>query len=59
VAFTPVDEHVEVKLSLEYEIKQSSFFTPLIDLLFIRRAMAASLRATLARFAAESAERAR
>jgi polyketide cyclase/dehydrase/lipid transport protein len=59
VAFTPVDEHVEVRLSLEYEIKQSSFFTPLIDLLFIRRAMAASLRATLARFAAESSERVR
>jgi hypothetical protein len=59
VAFTPVDEHVEVRLSLEYEIKQSSFFTPLIDVLFIRRAMAASLRATLARFAVESAERVR
>jgi hypothetical protein len=59
VVFRPADEHVEVKLSLEYEIKQSSFFTPLIDLLFIRRAMAASLRATLARFAAESAERSR
>jgi hypothetical protein len=59
VAFTPADEHVEVKLSLEYEIKKSSFFTPLIDLLFIRRAMAASLQATLGRFGAELSERAR
>ncbi len=59
VAFTPADEHVEVKLSLEYEIKQSSFFTPLVDVLFIRRAMAASLGATLARFAAEASERVR
>jgi uncharacterized membrane protein len=53
VAFTPADDEVEVKLSLEYEIKKSSFFTPLVDLLFIRRAMAASLQATLARFGAE------
>jgi hypothetical protein len=59
VAFTPADEHVEVKLSLEYEIKKSSFFTPLIDRLFIRRAMAASLQATLGRFGAELSERAR
>ncbi|MGI8863351.1 MAG: SRPBCC family protein [Solirubrobacteraceae bacterium] len=59
VAFTPADEHVEVKLSLEYEIKKSSFFTPLIDLLFIRRAMTASLHATLERFRGELSERAR
>jgi hypothetical protein len=59
VSFTPDDEHVEVKLSLEYEIKQSSFFTPLIDLLFIRRAMAASLNATLGRFGGQLSERAR
>jgi hypothetical protein len=59
VTFTPEDEHVAVKLSLEYEIKNSSFFTPLVDLLFIRRAMAASLNATLGRFRAELAEPAR
>jgi len=58
VAFTQADEHVEVELSLEYEIKKSSFFTPLIDLLFIRRAMVASLQATLGRFRAELSERA-
>jgi hypothetical protein len=55
VAFTPVDEEVEVALSLEYEIKNRSIFTPLIDMLFIRRAMATSLRTTLARFGAELA----
>ena len=55
VAFTPVDGSVEIELSLEYEIKQRSLFTPLIDLLFIRRAMTVSLGATLARFGAELA----
>jgi uncharacterized membrane protein len=59
VTFTPADDEVEVKLSLEYEIKKSSFFTPLIDLLFIRRVMAASLQATLGRFGAELSERTR
>lgn len=53
VTFTPVDEGVEVALSLEYELKARSFISPLIDALFIRRAMAASLRSTLARFGAE------
>jgi hypothetical protein len=55
VAFTPADERVEVMLSLEYELKNRSLFTPLIDLLFIRRAMATSLGATVARFGAELA----
>jgi hypothetical protein len=59
VVFTPGDDEVEVTLSLEYEIKKSSFFTPLIDLLFIRRAMGASLQATLGRFGAELSERRR
>lgn len=55
VAFMPADEDVEVALSLEYEIKNRSVFTPLVDLLFIRRAMARSLSTTLARFGAELA----
>jgi hypothetical protein len=42
-------------LSLEYQIKRSSLVTPLIDLLFIRRAMTVSLGATLARLGAELA----
>jgi uncharacterized membrane protein len=53
VTFTPVDGSVEVALSLDYEIKRRSIVTPLIDALFIRRAMSASLRATLTRFGAE------
>ena len=55
VAFTPAGEEVEVALSLEYEIKNRSIFTPLIDVLFIRRVMTTSLRTTLARFGAELA----
>jgi hypothetical protein len=55
VGFSPLDDDVEVELSLEYAIKQRSIFTAVIDALFIRRAMAASLRATLTRFGAELA----
>jgi len=55
VAFTPAGDSVEVALSLEYEIKRRSIVTPLIDVLFIRRAMERSLRATLTRFGAQLA----
>jgi hypothetical protein len=59
IVFTPADSHVDVELSLEYEIKNRSILTPVIDLLFIRRAMVASLGSTLARFGVElAAERA-
>jgi hypothetical protein len=57
VSFTPVDGGVDITLTLDYEIKRRSFITPLVDLVFIRRAMAASLQATLARFGAEMAGR--
>ncbi len=50
VKFTPAEEGVTVELSLEYEIKQRSLFTPLVDLLFIRRAFRTSLESTLHRF---------
>ncbi len=53
VEFAPADETVEVTLTLEYEIKQRSLLTPLVDLLFIRRAFRASLDATLRRFGLE------
>jgi|ERR687893_311279 hypothetical protein len=53
VTFTPGHEEVQVALSLEYELKQRTPVTPLVDLLFVRRAIAASLRRTLARFARE------
>jgi hypothetical protein len=53
VAFTPVESGVEVTLALEYEIKGRSIVTPLVDLLFIRRAMTVSLQTTVARFGVE------
>jgi hypothetical protein len=56
VSFTPADENVEVQLKLEYEIKRRSLFTPLVDWLFIRRAMETSLRTTLGRFGVELAD---
>ena len=52
-SFTPRPDGVDVTLSLEYELKERNPLTPLIDLLFIRRAIAASLRRTLERFARE------
>jgi hypothetical protein len=50
IAFTPEPPGVRVELSLAYEITRRSPVTPLIDLLFIRRAMTASLEQTLSRF---------
>jgi hypothetical protein len=53
VEFAPVDGGVEVALTLEYEIKRRSPFTRLVDLLFIKGAMATSLQTTVSRFGAE------
>jgi hypothetical protein len=55
VAFTPGLEQTEVTLTVEYELKQHNLFTPLVDLLFVRRAMTDSLRRTLRKFANERA----
>ncbi|HEY2161555.1 MAG TPA: SRPBCC family protein [Solirubrobacteraceae bacterium] len=55
VSFAELVRGVEVELTLEYELKQRSIFTPVVDRLFIRRAMASSLGSTLARFGAELA----
>jgi hypothetical protein len=57
VAFTPMADGVEVRLTLEYEIIRRSLLTPLIDALFIRRPMATSLSTTLSRFGAELSTR--
>jgi Polyketide cyclase / dehydrase and lipid transport len=57
VTFTPADGSVEVVLGLDYEISERSIFTPLIDVLFIRRAMERSLRTTLSGFGVELAAR--
>jgi hypothetical protein len=55
VSFTPAASGVQIELSLTYRIKRRSPLTPLVDLLFVRGAMARSLRTTLARFGAELA----
>jgi hypothetical protein len=55
VHFVPGDESTEVRLELEYELKEGNLLTPLVDLLFIRRALRDALRRTLARFARELA----
>ncbi len=55
VTFTPEQDGVTVELALDYSIKKRSPLTWLIDLLFIRRLMAGSLRSTLGRFGTELA----
>lgn len=50
VTFIPEEDGVGVELALDYSIKKRSPFTWLVDLLFIRRLMAGSLRSTLGRF---------
>ena len=52
VTFAAVPDGVEVTLRLEYRLRRRSPVTPLVDVLFIRRAMALSLGRTLARFGA-------
>ena len=54
VAFEAADaDHVQVTLTLDYELKQRNAFTPLVDRLFIRRELGDSLRRTLTRFGHE------
>jgi polyketide cyclase/dehydrase/lipid transport protein len=53
VAFEPQGGEVLVSLTLEYTLKNRSPLTPVLDLLFIRRALRDSLQRTLARFSHE------
>ena len=46
-------DDVEVTLSLEYELKERTVLTPVLDRLFIRRELTESLRRTLTRFGYE------
>jgi hypothetical protein len=55
VTFTPTGEDTEISLSLEYQLKSRTPLTPLVDVLFVRRAIRDSLSRTLARFANERA----
>ena len=53
VTFTPGEDSVEVALELDYTLKERTPFTPVTDVLFIRRALRDSLRRSLLRFARE------
>jgi hypothetical protein len=53
VSFEPVANGVRIGIELSYELKESNFFTPLTDMLFIRRALRDSLKRSLIRFARE------
>ncbi|MDQ6745294.1 MAG: SRPBCC family protein [Actinomycetota bacterium] len=56
VSFTAAgEEGVTVRLTLNYKIRAHSLVTPLVDVLFIRRAMRDSMRGTLRRFGGELA----
>jgi Polyketide cyclase / dehydrase and lipid transport len=52
VSFAAAGEGVQIVLALEYRITKRSLITPVVDVLFVRRAMTASLERTLARFGA-------
>ena len=53
VLFVPVQAGVEVSLTLEYQLVRRSIVSPLVDALFIRRAMAVSLGVTVTHFGVE------
>jgi hypothetical protein len=53
VVFVPVQAGVEVSLMLEYQLVRRSIVSPLVDALFIRRAMAVSLGVTVTHFGVE------
>ena len=55
VEFVPRDPGAEVRLELDYQLKDANLLTPVVDLLFIRRALRDALRRTLDRFARELA----
>jgi hypothetical protein len=53
ITFTPRQGGTTVKLALDYKLKQRTFFSPVVDMLFIRRAQTQSLQRTLYRFSLE------
>ena len=53
VEFHPASEYVLVELELDYELKERTPVTPIVDRLFVRREITASLQRTLAGFARE------
>lgn len=55
VTFTPAPDAVTVTVRLEYGLLRRSPILPVIDLLFIRRAMVQSLERTVSRFGVQLA----
>jgi uncharacterized membrane protein len=53
--FEPAEDGARVSLELDYKLKPGVFLRTLVDLLFVRRAMADSMRRTLRRFERELA----
>lgn len=53
VAFTAQGDATRVTLTMEYRIQEPTPLTPLVDLLFVRRAVGDALRRTVTRFARE------
>lgn len=53
IRFERLEDGIEIGLELEYELKQRTPLQPVVDVLFIRRALRDSLRRTLVRFSHE------
>ena len=53
VEFAEQGGHTRVTLAMEYRIEEAGALTPIVDLLFVRRAMRDALQRTVARFARE------
>ena len=53
VEFAAHGEHTRITLDMEYRIEDPTALTPIVDLLFVRRAIRDALRRTVVRFARE------
>jgi hypothetical protein len=56
VEFVPAPDGVDVVVRLEYRLRERTPLTPLVDRLFIRRAVRDALARTLRRYAIEAAD---
>jgi len=56
VAFEELEGGVGVTLTLTYRLREPKLWTPVVDLVFVRRALGDSLARTLVRFGRELAE---
>jgi uncharacterized membrane protein len=53
VQFEPHGEHTRLTLTMEYRIEEPGALTPIVDLLFVRRAVRDALQRTVVRFSRE------